>query len=59
MASPKKPREMLKLVITAFGGGLVGAFVGMFFMRVSIPSSLSCHSTCRCTLLFVCMALHA
>jgi len=45
VASPKKPREMLKLVITAFGGGLVGAFVGMFFMRYGVPSSLGALQT--------------
>ena len=34
MAS-SKPRVMLKMVIAAVGGGLIGAFLSMFFMQVS------------------------
>ncbi|CAK9878175.1 unnamed protein product [Sphagnum jensenii] len=29
-----KPREMLKLIVTAFGGGMIGACIGMFYMRL-------------------------
>jgi hypothetical protein len=35
-----KPREMLKLIVTAFGGGMIGACIGMFYMRYGVPSSL-------------------
>ena len=34
MAS-SKPRVMLKLIIAAVGGGLIGAFLSMFFTQVS------------------------
>jgi hypothetical protein len=30
-----KPRVMLKLIIAAVGGGLIGAFLSMFFTQVS------------------------
>lgn len=30
-----KPRVMLRLLVAAVGGGLIGAFLSMFFMQVS------------------------
>ncbi|KAH9559610.1 hypothetical protein CY35_06G068800 [Sphagnum magellanicum] len=31
---------MLKLIVTAFAGGMIGACIGMFYMRYGVPSSL-------------------
>ena len=35
MASPK-PREMMKFIIVAVAGGLLGAFLSVFFMQVKV-----------------------
>ena len=52
MASPK-PREMMKFIIVAVSGGLVGAFLSMFFMQVKFRVAWLQFSMKDSSLLFV------